>query len=109
MEAMGLETVIAFPPGHAVVGVILATDAYDTKADYDGPDDAPYVALDISGKKAFIMFLETTMCPFCGEFMKAVNTGCTEIEDNIEYVSRPSNHVFIKEMRNNGVDPIIGL
>ena len=109
MEAMGLESVIAFPPGHAIVGVVLGTDVYDSKSDYDGPDDAPYVAMDIAGKKAFVMFVETTMCPFNGDFLKAVTTAEREIEDNIDSIDLPKNHVFIKQMRLNGTDPIIGL
>ena len=109
MEAMGLESVIAFPPGHAVVGVVLGTDVYDSKSDYDGPDDAPYVVMDIAGRKAFVMFVETTMCPFNSDFSKAITTAEREIEDNIDSVSLPKNHVFIKQMRLNGTDPIIGL
>ncbi len=109
MEAMGLETVIAFPPGHAVVGVVLATDVYSTQSDYDGPDDAPYVMMDVAGKQAFVMFVETTMCPSCSDFTKAVNTACTEIEDNLDSIDLPANHVFIKQMRLKGVDPIINL
>lgn len=109
MEAMGLESVIAFLPGHAVVGVVLATDLYDTKSDYGGPDDAPYVMMDISGKKAFVMFVETTMCPFCNDFAKAVITGYSEVVDNLESVCQPKNHVFIKQMRLKGTDPIINL
>lgn len=109
MEAMGLESIIAFPPGHAIVGVVLGTDVYDTKSNYDGPDEAPYVAMDIGGKKAFVMFIETTMCPFCGDPVKAMTTAEREIEDNIESVSLPKNHVFIKQMRLNGTDPMIGL
>ena len=109
MEAMGLETVIAFPPGHAIVGVVLGTDVYDSKSDFDGPDDAPYVAMDIAGKKAFVMFVETTMCPFTKDFFKAMITAEREIEDNIDSINLPKNHVFIKEMRLKGTDPIIGL
>lgn len=109
MEAMGLETVIAFPPGHAIVGVVLATDIYDTNSDYNGPDDAPYVMMDVCGKQAFVMFVETTMCPFCRDFMKAVNTGYSEIEDNLQVICQPKNHVFIKQMRLKGIDPIIDL
>lgn len=41
--------------------------------------------------------------------MKAVNTGCAEVENNISRVDLSANHVFIKQMRLKGVDPIIGL
>lgn len=109
MEAMGLESVIVFPPGHAIVGVVLATDVYETKSDYDGPDDAPYVMMDIDGKQAFVLFIETTVCPSCGSFVKAVEMGCKEIEDNLDRVCKPEYHVFIKQMRLRGVDPLLGL
>ncbi len=55
------------------------------------------------------MFVETTMCPSCSDFTKAVNTACTEIEDNLDSIDLPANHVFIKQMRLKGVDPIINL
>ncbi len=109
MEAMGLEPVIAFPPGHAVVGVVLGTDLYNTRSDYEGPDDAPYVEMDFAGKKAFVMFIEITMCPFNGDFLKAAETAEKEIEGNINSVTMPNNHVFIKQMRLNGADPLLGL
>ena len=109
MEAMGLECVIAFPPGHSIVGVVLETDLYETESNYDGPDDAPYIMMDVDGKQAFVMFVETTMCPSCGYFAEAVGRGYSEIEENLNYVCQPKNHVFIKQMRLKGTNPIISL
>ena len=65
--------------------------------------------MDIDGKKAFVIFVETTMCPSCKDFLKAVNTGRAEIEDNIERIDKPDNHVFVKQMRLKGIYPIINL
>ncbi|WP_400232030.1 hypothetical protein [Methanomethylophilus alvi] len=109
MEAMGLETIIAFPPGHAIVGVVFATDIYETGAESEPDDKLPIVEIDVGDKCAFALFVEVTMCPFCNDFFKAASTAQNEIMENEDHVSRSPNHVFIKQMRLNGTDPIIGL
>lgn len=109
MEAMELETIIAFPPGHAIVGVVFATDIYETEAESEPDDKLPIVEINVGDKCAFALFVEVTMCPFCNDFFKAATTAQKEILENGDYVSRSPNHVFIKQMRLNGTDPIIGL
>ncbi len=107
IEAMGLEPVIAFPPGHAVVGAVLCTDLYPSESDYLDSDEVPYVTMKIDGKTADVMFIETTVCPWNDDFLDAVCLAYNSIDGNLSVVTGQGGCVFIKQMRLNGVDPLL--
>lgn len=109
LEAMGLEAVVAFPPGHAVIGVVLGTDLYPSNAAYTEKEEVPYVSLKINGKHADVMFVETTACPWDDDFVDAVCLAYDTITKNQSVISDNDNIVFVKKMRLRGIDPIIGL
>ena len=109
LEAMGLEAVVAFPPGHAIVGVVLRTDLYPSNAMYTEKEEVPYVSLKIDGKYADVMFVETTACPWDDDFVDAVCLAYDTITKNQSAVSDNDNIVFVKKRRLRGIDPIIGL
>lgn len=58
-EAMGLEPLLLFPPGHAMVGVVVDTDAYRSEAKYAGPDSICEFAID--NKKVAAIVFESTL------------------------------------------------
>ena len=109
IEAMGLEPVIAFPPGPAIVGAVLHTDLYSSESDYTDSDEVPYVTMKINGKTADVMFIETTVCPWNDDFVDAACLAYNSVDENLSVVSGEGGCVFIKQMRLNGVDPLLSL
>lgn len=106
LEAMDLEPVIAFPPGHAIVGVVLHTNIYLSSSDYTEIEEIPYVTMETPEGKADIMFIEATACPWDDNFVDAVCLAYKTITDKMDTVRCGSNHIFIKKARQKGIDPI---
>lgn len=106
MEAMGLEPVLAFPPGHALVGVVLSTDVYPSKSTYQ-EEEIPYVTMTIDDRTADVMFVETTACPWDDDFVDAVCLAYNKVSDNLDAICDKEGHVFVKMMRQIGVDPLL--
>ncbi len=109
IEAMGMEPVIAFPPGHAVVGVVLSTDMYVSESMYTEVEEIPYVTMEIDGMHAQVMFVETTACPWDDDFVDAVCRGYDVVTDNIRAVSSFESCLFVKRLRLMGIDPLLGI
>lgn len=106
LEAMDLEPIIAFPPGHAIVGVVLSTDIYPTTSDYTETEEIPYVTMKTADGTADVMFVEATACPWDSDFVDAVCLAYETITDNLQIVCNDRNHVFLKKARLMGIDPI---
>lgn len=109
MEAMCLEPVLVFPPGHAIAGVVLYTDLYNSASVDVEPFEVPFVHMKINGREAIVLFVETTLCPNTNDFFDAVEHAKFTIEKNLDYIYRTEGYVFIKQMRLNGVDPLLGM
>ena len=110
IEAMGLEPVILFPPGHAMVGVVLATNIYDTESDIskeslERMDNA--VKMTIGDRVAIVLPIEATMCAH-GESSLSDASSCAV--ETIKRVSEDMNFLFIHPSRTVlGIYPMPGL
>ena len=105
LEAMGLEPVLAFVPGHALVGVVLSTDLYSSRSAYRD-EDIPYVTMTLENGKADVMFVEITACAWNDDFVDAVCIAYNKVTDEFDAVCDEEGHVFVRMMRRIGVYPL---
>ena len=105
LEAMGLEPVLAFIPGHALVGVVLSTNLYSSRSAYKG-EDIPYVTMTLDNGEADVMFVEITACAWNDDFVDAVCIAYNRVSDEFDAVCDEEGHVFVRMMRMIGVYPL---
>lgn len=103
-EVMGLEPVVVFLPGHAVVGVVTSTNKYHTRSNnrrYKFCCQKP-IRFDIDDDHYFeAVFLETTMCT-CRDY--SFNDAVKFAHDKIN--SNPLvGYSLVSEHRDNDVGP----
>ena len=106
LEAMGLEPVLAFVPGHALVGVVLSTDLYSSRSAYRD-EDIPYVTMTLENGRADVMFVEITACAWNDDFVDAVCIAYNKVTDEFDAICDEEGHVFVRMMRMIGVYPLV--
>ncbi len=103
-ESMGLEPVVVFPRGHAIIGVVTRTNIYDSGAK---PPESSKLVLRIKVDKSRYfeaVFIESTMCP-CdwASFSEAVEEAHSTVSKETEYISCRGRYALVKKMRKDGV------
>lgn len=103
-ESMGLEPVVVFPRGHAIVGVVTRTNIYDSGARPPEPNTSA-LRINVDKSRYFeAVFIESTMCP-CdwASFSEAVKEAHSTVSKETEYISRGGRYALVKKMRKDGV------
>lgn len=103
-ESMGLEPVVVFPRGHAIVGVVTRTNIYDSGARPPEPS-TQVLRMNVDKSRYFeAVFIESTMCP-CdwASFPEAVKEARSTVSKETEYISRRGRYALVKKMRKDGV------
>ncbi|WP_400249732.1 hypothetical protein [Methanomethylophilus alvi] len=106
LEAMGFETAVVFPYGHAIVGVVMGTNAYRTSSKM--PDKCRESILKIgNGPERYeILCFEATMCShktatFEGAVLSAYNT----IREQLSGINSRSDYTIVEKERQRGIKP----
>ncbi len=100
-ESMGLEPVVVFPKGHAIVGVVTGTNLYESEAK---PVESDEMVLRMGGSRHFdAVFIESTMCPYdWASFSKAVEKARTTVSRELDYISK-GRYALVERMRKKGI------
>ena len=106
LEAMGFETTVVFPYGHAIVGVVMQTNAY--RSDAKLPDTMKDKLLNLgSGSQVFkTLCFEATMCSHKNaSFEQAVDSAYKSISEELSSINSRSNFTIVEMERQRGVKP----
>ncbi len=91
------------------MGVVLGTDLYSSEAAYTQTEEVPYVVMDFGGRHADVMFVEVTACPWDDDFVDAACMAYETVSDSLDFITDNDLAVFVRKMRLDGIDPILGI
>ena len=106
LESMGLEPVVVFPVGHAIVGVVLSTDMYDSCSCMPPVPGDSIVVLRDGRKTCSVLCFESTCCAHRScSFGDAVGIATDTINDQLSSINRRTDFSLIEEKRQKGIQP----
>ena len=107
-ETMGLEPVVVFPPGHAIVGIVTSTDLYPTESG-GRMGGFPYKPVRFNSDKGHFfegVFMESTICARRDStFEDAVGMAHALIRNHFKGISQRQDYSLISMYRFKGVKP----
>ena len=108
-EVMDFEPVVIFPPGHAIVGIVVGTDLYPSGSCISGKDLGDYVIrLGVGGKSLNMIAIEATMCSDrTSTVYDAMKSGKKTVGKNLDYIFDNARLSLIPVLRSKGVQPIL--
>ena len=106
LEAMGFETAIVFPYGHAIVGVIMETNAYRSESKIPTTMTDKLLNLGNSTAGYKVLCFEATMCAHKNNtFESAVESAYKTISAELSSINSRSNFTIVEKERQKGVKP----
>lgn len=107
-ETMGFEPVVIFPYGHAIVGVVLRTDAYATSSKCPDVLSRYLVRLNLDGRYVDALPIESTCCPdkSC-RLLDAVASAKSTIDAELSTINAKKDFTIVKLLRNKGIKPVV--
>lgn len=106
LEAMSFETVVVFPYGHAIVGVVLHTDSYRSSATMPRPPCNGVLSLRNGRERYKVVCFEATMCSSkeCS-FIQAVESAYRTISEELDSINSRSDYTIVEKERQRGIKP----
>ena len=106
LEAMSFETVVVFPYGHAIVGVVLHTDSYRSSAEMPSPPCNRVLNLRNGRESYKVVCFESTMCSSRScSFKQAVESAYKTISEELDSINCRSNYTIVEKERQHGIKP----
>lgn len=109
LEAMDFEPVIAFPYGHAIVGVVMETRAYRSGAVLSSHMKDCLIPMGDGDLRFKALFFEATMC--ANEelsFADAVESAYSTLHEQLRSINSASAFSLVEYGRQRGIKPIVG-
>ena len=105
LEAMGFETVVVFPYGHAIAGVVMETNAYQSSAKLPDVMQEKLLTLRKGDEFCRVLCFETTMCSERSEFKEAVTSAYNTIIRELSSINSRFVFTIVEKERQRGVKP----
>ncbi len=106
LEAMGFETAVVFPYGHAIVGVIMGTNAYRTSSKMPDRLKDSILRLGNGSEKYDVLCFEATMCSHkTATFESAVMSAYETIGEQLSSINGRANYTIVEKERQKGIKP----
>ena len=106
LESMGLEPVVVFPVGHAIVGVVLSTDIYRTDSRMPSISADKIIRLRDGRKICDVLCFESTCCTHSKcSFESAVEIATETINSQLSNINHRKNFSLIVKERQDGIKP----
>ncbi len=106
LESMGLEPVVVFPVGHAIVGVVLSTDMYRTDSCMPPVSEDVIIKLRDGNKTCEVLCFESTCCTHSQcSFEDSVRIATKTINSQLSNINRRKNFSLIVKERQSGIRP----
>lgn len=106
LESMALEPVVVFPVGHAIVGVVLSTDMYDSESCMPSISEGSIIVLRSGSKTCSVLCFESTCCAHHScSFEDAVSIATGTINGQLSNINRRTDFSLIVEKRHGGIQP----
>ena len=109
LEAMAFEPVIVFPPGHAIIGVVMRTGSYQSSSAMPPGLDGKLIPLKDGRSITEVLCFESTMCPNKDtQFEQTVGVAHETIIKNLDWINSGRRFTLITEQRQRGIKPRLG-
>lgn len=106
LEAMGFDPIVIFPHGHAIVGITVLTNAYQTEADARTVLKEYMIPLTHrNGKNTVGLFFESTMCDRNCSFESAVESAAKTLARELASINSREFYSIIPMKRSAGIQP----
>ncbi len=106
LESMDFEPVIVFPQGHAIVGVVMGSEAYPSCSVLPPDYNDKLIVLGSAKNRSVVLCFESTMCANKqSTFSMAVDSAFDTISNQLSSINSRNSFTLVKKERMNGVNP----